>query len=123
MFDKIGGYAESVATSAGQSRRGFLGLMGKSALSLASLVGGFLLFQGEAIATVCSGSCRYLCPDGTFHTTNCGSTCGCNQSIQHAGMTCSLSFIEALVATVRSDPIRVNPGEDRILRSFDRMTS
>jgi hypothetical protein len=90
MFEKIGTYAERVVTSTGQSRRGFLGLMGKSALSLASLVGGFLLFPDEARATVCSGSCRYLCPDGTFHTTNCGSTCGCGQSIQHAGMTCSL---------------------------------
>jgi hypothetical protein len=90
MLQKIGECAETLATSAGQSRRSFLGLMGKSALSLASLVGGFLLFRGEARATVCSGSCRYLCPDGTFHSTNCGSTCGCGQSIQHAGMTCSL---------------------------------
>jgi len=91
MFEKIGRYAETAATSAGQSRRGFLGLLGKSALSLASLVGGLLLFRGESRANVCSGSCRYLCPDGTFHATNCGSTCGCDQSIQHAGMTCSLS--------------------------------
>jgi hypothetical protein len=90
MFDKIRRYADAVATSAAQSRRGFLGLMGKSALGLASLVGAFLLFRGEARANVCSGSCRYLCPDGTFHSTNCGNTCGCDQSIQHAGMTCSL---------------------------------
>ena len=29
MFEKIGRYAETVATSAGQSRRGFLGLLGQ----------------------------------------------------------------------------------------------
>jgi hypothetical protein len=91
MFEKIGRYAESAATSAGGSRRGFLGLVGKGALSLASLVGGVLLFQGEAAATVCTGSCRYLCPDGTVHATNCGSTCRCSLSIQHGGMTCTLS--------------------------------
>ncbi len=51
MFEKIGRYAETVANRAGGTRRGFLGLTGKGALSLASLVGGFLLFQGEAFAT------------------------------------------------------------------------
>jgi hypothetical protein len=90
MFEKIGQRAETAATRAGQSRRGFLGLVGKGALSLASLVGSVLLFQGEAVATVCSGSCRYRCPDGTLHATNCGNTCGCSLSIQHGGMTCSL---------------------------------
>jgi hypothetical protein len=90
MFEKIGRYAETVAASAGHSRRGFLGLMGKSALSLATLVGGFLLFQGEARAGVCTGSCRYRCPDGTLHATNCGSACGCDFTIQHGGMTCPL---------------------------------
>jgi hypothetical protein len=90
MFEKIGRYAETAATSAGQSRRGFLRLVSKGALSLACLVGGVLLFEGDAFATVCSGSCHYLCPDGTFHSTNCGSTCRCSPSIQHGGMTCSL---------------------------------
>jgi hypothetical protein len=90
MFDRLGRYAESVATSAGESRRGFLGLLGKGALSLASLAGAYVLFPGEAAAGVCSGSCHYMCPDGTIHSTNCGSACRCDLSIQHGGMTCSL---------------------------------
>ena len=90
MFDKIGRYAETVATSAGQSRRGFLDLLGKRALALAGLLGAFLLLPGEAGATVCTGSCKFHCPDGTFHFTNCGSTCRCEPSIQRGGMTCPL---------------------------------
>jgi hypothetical protein len=50
MFEDIVRYAETVATRAGRTRRGFLGLTGKGALSLASLVGGLLLFRGEALA-------------------------------------------------------------------------
>jgi hypothetical protein len=91
MLEKIGRYAETLATRAGQSRRGFLGLTGKGALSLASLVGGLLLSQGEAVAGVCTGSCLYRCPDGTVHATNCSSSCSCDDTtIKHSGMTCSL---------------------------------
>ena len=32
MFEKIGQFADTLATSAGQSRRGFLGCLGKGAL-------------------------------------------------------------------------------------------
>jgi hypothetical protein len=90
MFEKIGRYAEKLAGSAGQSRRGFLDRLGKGALGVAGLVSGLLLLPGEARATVCSGACYYRCPDGTSHATNCGSTCRCDLSIQHGGMTCPL---------------------------------
>src|SRR5437764_9634425 len=63
MFEKIGRFAETLATSAGQSRRGFLGRLGKGALGVAGVVGGLFLFQGEAVATPCTGGCRYSCPN------------------------------------------------------------
>jgi hypothetical protein len=90
MFEEFGRYAETLATSAGQSRRGFFGRLGKVALSMAGLVGGLLLLPGEARAGVCSGACYYSCPDGTLHSANCGNTCRCDLSIQHGGMTCNL---------------------------------
>ncbi len=92
MFEKIGQYAEIVATSAGQSRRGFLGLLGKGALSLAGLVAGLLLVPGEAAASKCTGGCRYLCPDGSLISGGCnGKTCGCDATRNFRGMTCNLS--------------------------------
>ena len=97
MFDKIGRYAETVATSAGQSRRGFLGLMGKGALSLAGLVGGLLLVPGEAAATksTCMGGCRYLCPGGSRISGGCnGKTCRCDATRNFRGMTCNLEASE-----------------------------
>jgi hypothetical protein len=91
MFEKIGRYAETVATSAGHSRRGFLGLLGKSALSLAGLVGAFLLFPGKAGATVVSGACYYSCSDGTLLARNCGSAKNpCDLTIQRGGVTCTV---------------------------------
>jgi hypothetical protein len=91
MFDKIGRYAETVAVSTGQSRRGFLELLGRGASSLAAAAGAFLLFQGEIGATVVSGACYYQCPDGSFRATNCGSASNpCGLTIQHAGMTCKI---------------------------------
>jgi hypothetical protein len=91
MFDRIGRYAEAVAVSAGQSRRGFLGLTAKAALSLASLVGGFLLFQGEAVAqrAKCKGGCRYQCPDGSRISGGCTKTCACEPTRRFRGMTCN----------------------------------
>jgi hypothetical protein len=90
MFEKINWFAETMGTGAGHSRRGFLELAGKGALSLASLVGGFLLLHGEARANVCPGSCHYLCPDGSLHSTNCGSGCTCDLGVDHGGMLCEL---------------------------------
>jgi hypothetical protein len=85
MFDKIGRYAQTVATSAGQSRRGFLGLLGKRALGVASVVGGLLLLPGKARA---AGTCAYSCPDG--HTVF--KSCACQPSITHGGMVCTLFY-------------------------------
>jgi hypothetical protein len=93
MFEKIGRYAETVATNAGQSRRGFLGLMGKGALSLAGLVGGLLLVPGDAVAatkSTCMGGCRYLCPDGSRIGGACTKVCNCKLTENHGGMTCTL---------------------------------
>jgi hypothetical protein len=90
MFDKIGQYAEAVATSAGQTRRGFLGLMGKAALSLASVVGGLLLVSDKAAAFDCTGGCRYLCPDGSRIGRGCNANCRCDATTRFRGMTCNL---------------------------------
>jgi hypothetical protein len=95
MFEKIGRYAETVATSAGQSRRGFLGLLGKGALGVAGLVGGLLLVPGEAVArNSCTGACRFLCPDGTTISGECSKVCNCDQTRNFGGMTCNLSDIQ-----------------------------
>ena len=81
MFEKIGRYAETVATSAGQSRRGFLGRLGQAALGAAGVVGALLLFPGQALAF---SGCFYCCPDGTVIHHNCP----CKFSVNHAGMVC-----------------------------------
>jgi hypothetical protein len=85
MFEKIGRYAESAASAAGQSRRGFLGRLSKGALGAAGLVGGLLLLPREAPATT-TGDCVYCCPDST--TVSHG--CPCKPSIKHNGMICGL---------------------------------
>jgi hypothetical protein len=85
MFEKIGRYAERVAASAGQSRRGFLGRLGKGAVGLAGVVGGLLLFPREALAFT---GCQYCCPDGSEVRHNC--PCGSKSSIKHNGMICGL---------------------------------
>ena len=51
MFEKIGRYAETVATNAGQSRRGFLERLGQAALGVAGLVGAVLVLPGKVGAT------------------------------------------------------------------------
>jgi hypothetical protein len=83
MFDRIGQCAEAVATSAGQTRRGFLDQLGKAALGAAGLVGGLLLFSSEARAY--PPGCGYCCPDHTIVRTGCPCT---RLTIKHKGMTC-----------------------------------
>jgi hypothetical protein len=80
MFEKIGRYAETLATSTGQTRRGFLGLLGKLALGVVGVVGGLLLLPGEARA----GICVYTCPNGKVVFKDCP----CQPSITHGGMVC-----------------------------------
>jgi hypothetical protein len=84
MFEKIAPHAEKLATNCGQSRRGFLGLTSKAALSLVSLVGGLLLFPRKALAF--TGGCVYCCPDGT----TVSHECPCKPGIKRNGMTCGL---------------------------------
>ena len=90
MFGKIGRRTEAMATSERLLRRGFLGRLSQVALGVAGVLVAWLVLSGEAGSTVPPGSCRYQCPDGSFHATNCGSTGSCDPSIQHAGMTCAL---------------------------------
>jgi hypothetical protein len=141
MFEKIGRYAETVATSAGQSRRGFLGLTGKGALSLASLVGGLLLFQHEAVAqrAACTGGCRYLCPDGSFTSFGCTKECTCEPTRMFRGMTCnfhSSNCSHVFVAAPQAGTIRIEvwdgavqdvsnlpPGWDYEVVDYDHLTS
>jgi hypothetical protein len=86
MFEKIGRYAETVATSAGLSRRGFLGRLGNAGLAAVGLVGALLLVPGQAQA---STGCEYSCPDGTVVRKNC--PCGA-PAIKHQGMTCTFAW-------------------------------
>ena len=92
MFEKIGRFAETLATSAGQSRRGLLGRLGKGAAGVAGLVGGLLLFRGEAAACTCAGVCRYHCPNGDVLEEGCVGDCDCRATINHGGMTCDLVY-------------------------------
>ena len=91
MFEKIGRFAETLATSVGQSRRGFLGHLGKGALGMAGMIGGLLLFHGEALATRCTGGCTYSCPNDEKVVRECLTGCTCAQTIRREGMTCVLS--------------------------------
>ena len=87
MFEKIGRYAETMATSAVQSRRGFLGRLGKAALGVAGVVGALLLLPGKAQASI--GYCEYICPNGKIVLLDC--SCG-DPSIKHAGQICPLNY-------------------------------
>jgi hypothetical protein len=86
MFEKIGRYAETVAASAVQTRRGFLGGLGQAALVAAGLMGGLLLFPREVRAYPPSGG---YCCDGTVIRKPCACTgCPCAPGIKHKGQTC-----------------------------------
>jgi hypothetical protein len=62
MLEKINDLAEKLATGVSQSRRGFLGRLGKAALSAAGVMGGLFVLSGEASA---ANICVYGCPDGS----------------------------------------------------------
>ena len=87
MFEKIGRYAETVATSASLSRRGFLNRLSQAALGVAGLVGALLISPGKAGASPgLLRRCTYCCPDGSLWV----KYCPCVSSIKHASMTCPL---------------------------------
>jgi hypothetical protein len=50
VFEKISRAAEKLATNVSESRRGFLGRLGKAALGVAGVLGGLLLLPKEAQA-------------------------------------------------------------------------
>jgi hypothetical protein len=137
MFEKIGRYAETVATSAGQTRRGFLGRLGKGAAGVAGLVGGLLLFPREALACHC---CGYGCPDGDFVTTGCPPGGGpCPRTIKHRGKICTIvqndcgwtAATESQARTIRievwdgavQDVSNLPPGWDYEIVDYDHLTS
>ena len=99
MFEKIERYAESVATRAGQSRRGFLGQLGKAALGAAGVVGGLLLVPGRAAAAAdCTGHCVYQSLDGTTKVdVSCMKGCTCAPTRSHGGITLFLAFSNCTV--------------------------
>jgi hypothetical protein len=137
MFEKIGRFAETLATSAGQSRRGLLGRLGKGAAGVAGLVGGLLLFPREAVAVPgCTGSCRYQCPNGEFVVKGCRSDCTCTQSINFRNMTCFLFHTSCTPAQSQAGTIRIEvwdgavqgvsnvpPGWDYEIVDYDLLTS
>ncbi len=55
MFDRVGSFAERVATNV--SRRAFLGQLGQGALGLAAVIGGVLAFP--AVARADNNSCWF----------------------------------------------------------------
>src|SRR5215472_10712529 len=72
MFEKIGRYAETVATSASLSRRGFLNRLSQAALGVAGLVGALLISPGKAEASPgLLRRCTYCCPDGSLWVKYC----------------------------------------------------
>ena len=88
MLEKIGRYAETLATSAGQSRRGFLGRLGRGALGVAGAVGGLLLFPHEALAF---RGCGYACPRCGFVRRGCPPPgTPCPGTIMCRGRPCNL---------------------------------
>ena len=75
MFDRVGDFAESVATNV--SRRDFFGWAGKSALALA----GLFTYGGIASASDCPKG-YFVCASGTYGGYTCcpngTKCCNCN---------------------------------------------
>jgi hypothetical protein len=91
MFDKIARCAETLATSAGQSRRGFLGRLGQAALGTAGVLGGLLVLPNKARADKkCDRyECGYSCPGIERVVYECG---GCPADL-FPGCTVNYSHI------------------------------
>jgi hypothetical protein len=90
MFERIVRAAEAAASNVGQSRRGFLGLLGRGAVAAAGVLGGFLLSAREVGADPSGGvvCCVYQCfrvRRGYRYSYRSKKTC------QPAGTTCAQS--------------------------------
>ena len=90
MFENISIAAEKLATNVGESRRGFLGSLGKVALGAAGVLGALLVSPENAAANG-PEFCFYRCPDGTTcrirvaFAPNCGR---CPKTLTGGGQTC-----------------------------------
>jgi hypothetical protein len=80
MFEKLGRAAERMATSVGESRRGFLGRLGRGALAAAGALGGLLLMPKEAQAGYiprknCYDRCYRFCVHNGGDPSACDYNC------------------------------------------------
>jgi hypothetical protein len=93
MIEKIGRFAESLASNVSASRRGFLGQLGKAALGVAGLVGGLLALPKDADASGTVNCCRYVCttPENRYFTWTC-RTSACPPQLSILGTTCVFSY-------------------------------
>jgi hypothetical protein len=67
MFERISRLAESVAATAGVSRRGFLGGLGRGGLAAAGVLGALLLGSTPAHAHgIACWACTWECSDGAL---------------------------------------------------------
>jgi len=76
MFERIGRAAERAASEAGQSRRGFLGVLGRRAVVAAGAACGVLAAARPARARPHCYDCGYTCGDGSTYSFF-GSDGGC----------------------------------------------
>jgi hypothetical protein len=94
MIEKIGRFAETLASNVSASRRGFLGQLGKAALGVAGLVGGLLAVPKDADAGGTVNCCRYVCstPENRYFAWTC-QTSVCPPRLSSFGTSCSLSYV------------------------------
>jgi hypothetical protein len=87
VFEKISRAAEKLATSVGESRRGFLARVGRAALGVAGVFVGLLGLPREAHAILVISACEVVPTYGGGFMTG---TCVCNNPCRsrYAGSQC-----------------------------------